>query len=131
MESSSWYSQLVKPSWAPPDWVFGPVWSILYLMIAASFGAVFFRVLEGKLPWIVAIPFALNLFFNFAFTPLQFGLRNNAWAAIDIVLILITLGWGMAVIYPHIRWVFYALIPYFLWVSFATVLQISITYLNK
>lgn len=80
---------------------------------------------------IVILPFILNLIFNFAFSPIQFGLKNNLLASIDIVLILGTLIWAMIVIYPYARWVSYIQIPYLLWVSFATVLQITITYLNR
>jgi tryptophan-rich sensory protein len=94
MDTDNWYSQLVKPSWAPPSWFFGPVWTVLYLIIAVSFGTVFYKAFTGKLPWIVTLPFALNLLFNFAFTPLQFGLKNNLLAAIDIILVVGTLIWG-------------------------------------
>lgn len=128
--SYNWYSQLIKPTWSPPSWVFGPVWSVLYVLIAVSFGKVFLSVWQKKVPFIVAIPFILNLVFNFSFTYLQFTLQNNFLAAIDIVLILGTLIWAMIAIYPHIKWVAYIQIPYLLWVSFATILQLTITYLN-
>jgi tryptophan-rich sensory protein len=131
MNTYNWYSQLVKPSWAPPSWLFGPVWTVLYAIIAISFGTVFYKVITGKLPWMVALPFGLNLLFNFAFTPLQFGLQNNLLAAIDILLVLGTLIWALFTIWPHLRWVVYANIPYLLWVSFATILQLTITYLNR
>lgn len=85
---------------------------------------------KKTIPLPVAVPFALNLIFNFAFTPLQFGLQNNLLAAIDILLVLGTLIWAMIAIYPYARWITYIQIPYLLWVSFATVLQLTITYLN-
>ncbi len=127
----NWYSTLVKPAWAPPSWLFGPVWSVLYLIIVASFGAVFYKVATRQLPWVVAVPFALNLVFNFAFTPLQFGLKNNVLASLDILLVLGTLIWALVAIWPYLRWVVYANIPYLLWASFATVLQLTITFLNR
>lgn len=130
-ESYNWYQTLIKPSWAPPSWIFGPVWTFLYAIIAVSFGTVFYKVATGKLPWIVALPFALNLFFNFIFTPIQFGLKNNLLAAIDVFLVLITLVWALLAIWPHFRWIVYVNIPYLLWVLFATILQFTITYLNK
>ena len=86
---------------------------------------------KKEIALIVALPFVLNLIFNFAFTPLQFGLKNNLLAAIDILFVLGTLIWAMAAIYPHARWITYIQIPYLLWVSFATVLQLTITYLNR
>lgn len=76
------------------------------------------------------MPFALNLLFNFAFTPLQFGLKSNVLASIDILLVLATLLWAMRSIYPHAPWIAYAQIPYLFWVMFATCLQLTITYLN-
>lgn len=130
METYTWYQQLIKPSWAPPSFVFGPVWTVLYIGIFISFGAVFVMAGQKKIAWIVALPFALNLLFNFAFTPLQFGLRSNVLAAIDILLVLGTLIWAMRSIYPYAPWVTYAQIPYLLWVAFATCLQLTITYLN-
>jgi tryptophan-rich sensory protein len=139
----NWYQTLIKPSWAPPSWLFGPVWSVLYIIIAITFGAVFYKAFTGKIPWIVALPFALNLVFNFAFTPLQFGLKNNFLASIDILLVLGTLIWALFAIYsfglkihietgaPTYSWIIYANIPYLLWVLFATILQITITFLNR
>lgn len=131
MNTYNWYSQLIKPTWAPPSYLFGPVWSVLYILIAISFGKVFLMAFQKQITWIVVLPFVLNLMFNFAFTPLQFGLRNNLLAAIDILLVLITLIWAMIAIYPHMRWITYIQIPYLLWVSFATVLQLSVTFLNR
>jgi benzodiazapine receptor len=131
MNSYNWYSQLIKPSWSPPAWLFGPVWTFLYILIAISFGKVFLMFFQKKVSFIVILPFTLNLIFNFAFTPLQFGLKNNLLAAVGIILVLGTLIWAIIAIYPHVRWVAYIQIPYLLWVSFATVLQLTITYLNK
>jgi tryptophan-rich sensory protein len=130
MNTYNWYQTLIRPSWAPPSWLFGPVWTVLYTIIAVSFGTVFYRAFTGKISWIVALPFILNLIFNALFTPLQFGLNNNLLAAIDILLVLGTLIWALIAIWPHYRWIVYINIPYLLWVSFATVLQITITYLN-
>jgi len=131
MDSSTWYAQLVKPVWAPPSWLFGPAWTFLYLLIIISFGRVFWLLFQKKISWLIALPFILNLFFNLIFTSIQFGLKNNFLAAMDIFLVLITLIWAMVAIYPHMRWISYIQIPYLLWVTFATILQFTITYLNK
>jgi len=131
MKNYNWYSQIIKPSWSPPAWIFGPVWSALYAIIAVSFGAVFWKVFTKQISWLVALPFALNLVFNFSFTPIQFGLRNNLLASIDILLVLGTLIWAMIAVYPYARWITFVNIPYLLWVIFATILQLIVTYLNK
>lgn len=129
--SYNWYSTLIKPTWSPPSFLFGPVWSFLYILITISFGKVFIMFYQKQIPFIVALPFILNLIFNFSFTYFQFGLKNNLLASIDIVLILITIVWLMIAIYPYAKWITYIQIPYLLWVSFATVLQLTITYLNR
>lgn len=134
MNTYNWYSQLIKPTWSPPSYLFGPVWTVLYSIIFVSFGTVFYKAFTGKLSWLIVLPFVLNLIFNFSFTYFQFGLKNNLLAAIDILLVLITLVWALVAIWKaslDLRWIAYINIPYLLWVSFATILQLSITYLNK
>lgn len=129
----TWYSTLIKPTWAPPSWIFGPVWSVLYIIIAITFITIFYKTIKGELSQYVALPFALNIFFNLIFTPIQFGLQNNFLAAIDIVLVVATLVWGMKVLWgasKNLRWIVYANIPYLLWCLFASSLQLTITFLN-
>jgi tryptophan-rich sensory protein len=126
----SWYTTLKRPKWAPPSWLFGPVWTILYILIAISFGAVFIMVGRGEVAPIIALPFILNLIFNFSFTYFQFKLKNNLLAALDVLLVLATLIWAMIIIYPYANWITYTNIPYLLWVSFATILQLTVTALN-
>ncbi|MFH1235902.1 MAG: TspO/MBR family protein [Parcubacteria group bacterium] len=130
MDSTAWYAQLKKPAWAPPDWLFGPVWSVLYLIIFVSFGAVLMQAFRGDLSWLIATPFILNILFNALFTPIQFGLKNNLLAAVDILLVVGTLAWGLVAIFPHLQWVAYVNLPYLTWGLFATALQLTITRLN-
>lgn len=131
MREMTWYATLVKPDWAPPSWVFGPVWTVLYVVIAVTFVVVFYRVARGRWPVSVAVPFALNLVFNLAFSPIQFGLEDNLLAAADILLVWGTLVWMLATVYRRARWIALANVPYLLWVSFATVLQLTITWINR
>lgn len=130
MKTYEWYSQLVKPSWAPPQWLFGPVWTVLYIIIAASFGTVFYKAATKQIPWIVVLPFILNIIFNAIYTPIQFGLKSNLLASIDILLVLGTLIWALIAIYPYVKWVTFINIPYLTWVVIATVLQLTITVMN-
>ncbi len=131
MDTNSWYQLLEKPIWAPPAWVFGPVWSLLYLLIVISFGWVALQYFKGRIPFLVFLPFVLNILFNLIFTPIQFGLKNNLLASVDILLILTTLIWAIVVIFPFVRWAALINIPYLLWVGFATALQVTITWLNR
>lgn len=105
-------------------------------MVSSIFNNIFYIWLciylffKKQIPFLVLLPFILNLLFNFAFTPLQFGLRNNYLALIDIIMVLATLIWCMFAINPFSKALSLFQIPYLIWVSFATILQISITYLN-
>lgn len=134
METISWYAQLIKPTWAPPSWLFGPVWTVLYAIILVTYGTVFYKAFTKQIPWMVAVPFALNIVFNLLFTPIQFGLKNNVLASLDILLVVGTLVWALYGLWhavPDLRYIVYANIPYLLWGTFATCLQLTITFLNK
>jgi len=126
-----WYNSLAKPSWTPSPATIGLIWQILYPIIAVSFGFIFVQVLRGKLPWIVAVPFAINLAANLVFTPIFFGLRNIPLASADILIVLGTIVWIMIAIWPHYRWVSLTQLPYLAWVSIATTLQLSILAMNR
>lgn len=106
------------------------MWSVLYAIIAVSFGYVAYLYVTKAIPFAVFLPIVLNIIFNLAFTPLQFGLKSNLLAAVDILVVLGTLVWALWIIHPYAAWVSYVNIPYLLWVLFATVPQLTITYLN-
>lgn len=130
--SAAWYRSLERPFFAPPDWIFGPVWTVLYVMIFCTFGYLIFRMLKGKQSWLLLVPMLLNLISNLLYTPLQFGLRSNELALIDIIVVLGSLIWLVAWLWKaREKYAALALTPYLLWVSFATVLQTSVTWLNR
>jgi len=131
MKTSNNYKELKKPSWAPPGRLFGPVWMVLYIIIFISYGYVVYLYFRNIIYFIVLLPFILNLVFNFAFTPIQFRLKNNWLASVDILLTIGTLLWALYVIYPYASWVSYINIPYVLWGIFATILQLTITLTNR
>ena len=125
------YGTYKKPSWAPPAWLFGPVWTILYILIAISFGYAGYLFLEGRVSFLVLLPFLLNLVFNFLYTFIQFRLRNFILASFDVLLVLATLVWALIAIYPTAHWILYINILYLAWVCFATVLQLTVTAMNR
>jgi tryptophan-rich sensory protein len=126
MDTREWYRNLQKPSWAPHESVFGQAWSILYPIIFAVNIYIIILFLQDKISYKVALPFWLNLFFNLIFTPIQFGLRNNFLAVVDILLVFITIIWAMIAIWPVQKLIIIPLIPYLIWVGIASVLQITI-----
>lgn len=125
-----WYNTLAKPSWTPAPATISLIWTILYPVILLSFGFVFVRVAQGKIPRRIALPFAINLVTNLLFMPIFAGLRNVPLAAVDIVIVWATILWCVLAIWPVYKWVAVAQAPYFVWVSLATVLQLSITAMN-
>lgn len=128
-----WYADLTKPSWTPPSWLFPPVWTTLYVMIAVAGWLVWERrtQLPGA-PGIAALMalFAAQLVLNAAWSWLFFGLHRPLWALVDIVLLwasiaaLIALFWRVRPLAGGL------LIPYLLWVSYATALNAALWQLN-
>lgn len=124
------YNSLAKPSWTPAPSTISLIWTLLYPVILVSFGFVFVKAFQRKLPRRVALPFAVNLVANVLFMPLFAGLRSVPVAAADIVVVWATLVWCVVAVWPHHRWVAVAQGPYFVWVSLATTIQLSITAMN-
>lgn len=125
------YAHIKKPSRAPPAWLFGPVRAFLYVLIIISFGKVFLMAWAHEIPFLIALPFVLNLVFNLIFSPIQFKRRNNTLAAIDVLLILATLIRATITVYPQAHRIAYFQLPYIIWVCIATTLQLTVTYMNR
>jgi benzodiazapine receptor len=130
MPCLDWYNSLGKPIWTPVPATIGLIWQILYPIILVTFGFVFVQAIRKKVPWRMALPFAINLVANPSFTPIQFGMRNLPLAAVDILIVWATIIWMVIAVWRYHRWVAVAQVPYFIWVSLATVLQLSISAMN-
>jgi tryptophan-rich sensory protein len=129
---STWYDALSKPKWTPAPSVIGTIWTIVYPLIAVAAVATVMKVVRGDLPRLILVPLAINLASNVAFTPIQFGLRNLPLAAADILVVLVTIVWWIVLAWrPGSQWIALVLSPYLIWVSVATVLQFSITFMNR
>ena len=126
-----WYDSLIKPAWTPPGSTIGTIWTVVYPIIIVTFGYVIWRVTRGSMPASVLVPITINVVTNVAFTPIQFGLRNLPLASVDILIVLVTIVWCMVAFWPHSRWASLVLTPYLVWVATASVLQVSITWLNR
>ena len=127
---TGWYSTLIKPSFNPPNWIFGPVWTLLYILMGISFALIWNKGIEKKeiknALGIFVFQFLLNLVWSFLF----FGMQNPAIAFIDIVILWLAIILTVKKFLPIDKAAAYLLIPYLLWVSFASLLNISIWYLN-
>lgn len=127
---SGWYATLNKPSFNPPNWIFGPVWSVLYALMGVAAGLVWAAATDRTQLRRALAVFALQLGLNAAWSLLFFGLRSPALALVEIFLLLAAIGWCMRLFRPIDRVAAALLVPYVLWVSFATVLNAAILVLN-
>ncbi|MET8149728.1 TspO/MBR family protein [Actinoplanes sp. NPDC049668] len=120
------YQSLEQPSWAPPSWLFGPVWTILYAMIAVA-GWLAWR----RAGWTPALTvYAVQLALNAAWTPIFFGLGRYGLALVDIVVLWALIGATIYLFRPISRTAAWLLVPYWLWVTFATALNAAIWHAN-
>lgn len=127
----SWYPDVAKPSFNPPNWLFAPVWSFLYLMIAVSGWLVWQKRKENKKAVDSAMTvYAVQLFLNTAWSYIFFGSKNFGLAFFEIIILLAAIIWNIAVFYRISKNAAYVLVPYALWVSFAAVLNFAVWQLN-
>ena len=126
---STWYVTLQKPDWNPPNWIFGPVWSALYLMMAISIWFVWRNGTFFDNP-VVYILFALQLILNIAWSGIFFGVQQPGWAMVDILLLWILILLYILFSWPVSKMASILFMPYLLWVGFASVLNITIWQLN-
>lgn len=123
----NWYPSLVKPSWTPPSWVFGPVWTVLYALMAVAAWLVW-----RKAGWCGALGmFAVQLALNAAWSPLFFGLHRIGLALADIALLWIAIIATLVAFAKQSPLAAWLLVPYLLWVSFATALNFTLWRLNS
>ncbi|MET7280546.1 TspO/MBR family protein [Kribbella sp. NPDC005582] len=126
-DTSGEYAALEQPGWAPPSWLFGPVWTALYVMIAIS----------GWLVWRSTgwtsrlIPYGVQLVLNAIWTPLFFGAGLRGPALIEIVLLWLAIGWTVATFRKVSTTAAWLLAPYWLWTTFATALNAAVWTLNR
>ncbi|MFA5742486.1 MAG: TspO/MBR family protein [Candidatus Paceibacterota bacterium] len=131
----NWYPELIKPSFNPPNWLFAPVWSILYiliaLLIALSGWLVWAKREENKGAVDAALTiYTIQLFLNVAWSYLFFWLNSPVMGLIGIIALWAAIVWNMASFYRISKKAFYLFVPYVIWVSFAAILNFAIWQLN-
>ena len=124
----SWYAGLAKPSWNPPGWVFGPVWTVLYALMAVAGWLVWRR--GGSENWLALRWFAVQLALNVGWSAVFFGLQMPGLAVLEIVLLWLAIVATLMTSWRVSRPAGILLLPYLLWVSFAAALNFAIWRLN-
>jgi tryptophan-rich sensory protein len=127
---NDWYSKLARPPLTPPNWVFGPVWTVLYIMIAISLILYIKNTRQNLTYWALAA-IILHLITNFSWTGIFFGLQRPGWALVDIILLDLTLALLIVHFWQTARLSSVLLWPYLVWVLFATYLNAGFYLLNR
>jgi len=128
---SSWYPTLVKPSFNPPAWVFGPVWTVLYVMMGVAAGLVWIRGLDAAGVRVALAVFVIQLALNGLWSVVFFGMRQPGWALVEIVVLWGAIGATVWLFWRVVPAAGALLLPYWAWVSFASVLNASLWWLNR
>ena len=126
MYDKSWYESLNKSSLTPPSWVFGPVWSTLYVFMSIAVWKTWEMTRDKKLLQI----YFLHLFFNAIWSVIFFGFHNIGLALVDLIIILLFIILLMKIYFKISKTSFYLMVPYLIWTSYAFILNSSIFLLN-
>jgi tryptophan-rich sensory protein len=128
---STWYVTLIKPPFSPPNWIFGPVWTILYILMGISIYLIWKKGTKAKKTRDAIYLFGIQLALNALWSPIFFGAKNLLLALIIIILMIVYIVKTIAAFNKVERKAGYLLYPYLLWVIFATFLNFSIWFLNR
>lgn len=125
---STWYSTIIKPSFNPPNYLFGPVWTLLFILMAIALYMVW--VDKSKEKYVAMKWFSVQLTLNVLWSALFFGLRAPLLALIEIIILEASIIWTTIKFWKINPNTSYLMLPYILWVGFATILNLAIVLLN-
>lgn len=128
---STWYPTLVKPPFNPPAWIFGPVWTLLYITMGVAAFLVWRQGLAAEGVRLALAVFIIQLALNGLWSILFFGLQAPGWALVEIILLWLAIAATLVLFWRVVPAAGLLLIPYLAWVSFATVLNASLWWLNR
>jgi translocator protein len=130
-ELSPWYYALKKPTWQPPDWLFGPAWTVILGLASLAAFLAWHNAPDRSSRILIIGLFAANAVFNIAWSPLFFMLRRPDWALSEVPFLWLSILAPIVLLAPFARTASLLLVPYLLWVSFAAVLNLTIVRLNR
>ncbi|HIJ64182.1 MAG TPA: tryptophan-rich sensory protein [Rhodospirillaceae bacterium] len=126
-----WYRALRKPSWNPPEWVFGPVWTVILGLAAWAGVLAWTNASDADGCRTIAVLFAINIVFHMGWSPLFFNLRRPDWALIEVPFLWLSVMALIIGLAPFSTLASWLLVPYLLWVTIATVLNLVIVRMNR
>jgi tryptophan-rich sensory protein len=130
-ELSPWYYRLRKPSWQPPDWLFGPAWTVILTLASLAAFLAWRHAPQPGSRLMIAVLFVANGLLNIVWSPLFFTWRRPDWALIEVPFLWLSILAPIVLLAPISRTASLLLVPYLLWVSFAAVLNLTIVRLNR
>ena len=125
-----WYRDLRKPSWNPPDWLFGPAWTLILGLAATAGVLAWTRAPDAATHREVAILFGVNVVLHALWTPLFFNLRRPDWALVEVVFLWLSILAMVVGVAPLSTLAAWLLAPYLAWVAFAAFLNLTIVRMN-
>ena len=128
---NTWYADLRKPVFTPPDWIFGPVWTTLFILMGLAAFMVWQKGLGNRNVRIAIVCFVVQLVLNALWSVLFFGLRSPLAGLIDIILLLSAINLTVVLFWQVSKTAALLLVPYMLWVTFASILNLAIYILNR
>ena len=129
-EIGPWYRQLRKPSWQPPDWLFGPAWTLILALAAWSAADAWVSAPSAGQRTLVVVLYSFNALFHLLWSPLFFKFKRPDWALIEVPLLWLSVLAPMVLVAPFAPLASWLLLPYLLWVTFAAYLNLTIVRLN-
>jgi benzodiazapine receptor len=127
----TWYNTLAKPSFTPPDWMFGAIWSLLFIFMGIALFLVWTAEVPTKTKQIAMILFFIQLLLTSAWNFLFFALKSPLSGFINILVLIIFILLTMFTFYPICKKAGYLLVPYLLWIVFSAILNYSVWALNR
>jgi len=126
----TWYRNLRKPVWNPPDWVFGPAWTVILSLAACAGVVAWANSSEAGMHQRIAVLFGVNIILHMLWSPLFFNLRRPDWALVEVLFLWLSILALMIGLAPISLVASLLLLPYLLWVAFATILNLVIVRMN-
>lgn len=130
-EIGPWYHRLQRPSWKPPDWAFGPIWTVIFVMATIASALAWEAAPDANARWLVVAVLAINAVLNILWSAIFFKMKRPDWALVEVAALWLSILSLIIVLGRYSPTAGLLLLPYILWVSAAAVLNFQIVQMNK
>lgn len=127
---TTWYAQLAKPAFSPPNWVFGPAWTLLFALMGVALYLIWIKQLDQKAKRLAISVFSLQMALNVLWSFIFFGFHQPGLAFFEIIVLWLAIAGTIKIFYQHSKLAGWLLVPYLAWVTFASILNFAVWQLN-